>query len=164
MVPLLIAVLGLGLLAASWSAGFFWTWSFTTMPGLGAAPPEAAIAAMRAVNAGIRTPGFAFVFFGPAAFAALAAALAWAGGRREVALAAGGAALAYAAGVLGVTFAANLPLNDALDRATVSQATAAELWRGYAGPWTAWNHLRTAAATGALAALLAAALLLARRG
>ena len=63
-----------------WSAGFFWTWSFTVMPGFAAAPPEAAVAAMRAVNANIVGPGFAFVFFGPAVLAALSAALAFAAG------------------------------------------------------------------------------------
>ena len=48
MIQLLAGALALGLLAAAWSAGFFWAWSFTVMPGFAAAAPEAAIAAMRA--------------------------------------------------------------------------------------------------------------------
>ncbi len=80
MATMLTAALALGLLAAGWSAGFFWAWSFTVMPGLAAAPPEAAAAAMRAVNADAAGPGFAFVLFSPAVFAALSAVLAFAAG------------------------------------------------------------------------------------
>ena len=163
MASMLAVTLSLGLLAVAWSAGFFWTWSFTVMPGLATAPPEAAIAAMRAVNANIRNAGFAFVFFGPAPFAVLAAALAAAAKKRAVASAALGAAALYGAGVLAVTFAANLPLNEALAAASVAPGTAAEVWRAYAEPWTAWNHLRAAAASLAFAALAAAAALALRR-
>jgi uncharacterized membrane protein len=160
---LLVAALAPGILAAAWSAGFFWTWSFTVMPGLGAATPEAAIEAMRRVNEGIRTPGFAFVLFGPAVFAGLATAGAFGAGRRDVALTAGLATAVHGAGVLWVTIAFNLPLNDALAAAPVTPASAGDVWRGYAAPWTAWNHLRTAAATGTLLLMLLAALLLAWR-
>ena len=91
------------------------------MPGFAAAPPEAAVAAMRAVNANILGPGFAFVFFGPAILAALSAALAFAAGLGTAAWPALGAAALYAAGVIGVTFAANIPLNNALAAASVSR-------------------------------------------
>jgi uncharacterized membrane protein len=162
MLPMLIAVLALGLLAAAWSAGFFWSWSFTVMPGLGAAPAEAAIAAMRAANAGIRTPGFAFVFFGPALLAPIAAGLGFAAGFRTAALYALLAAALYLGGVILVTFLVNLPLNDALEAARPAAGEAQATWRSYAAPWTAWNHLRTAAATAAFLALLLAALRVAR--
>jgi uncharacterized membrane protein len=33
----------------------------------------------------------------------------------------------------------------ALDPVGLSAATAAEQWQAYLGPWTAWNHVRTAA-------------------
>ena len=157
MAAMLAAALALGLLAAAWSAGFFWAWSFTMMPGFAAAPPEAAVASMRAVNANIAGPGFAFVFFGPALFAALSAALAFAAGSGAAARAALAAAVTYAAGVLGVTFAANIPLNNTLAAAPIVPDTAVEVWRRFAEPWTAWNHLRTAAASLAFLLLAAAA-------
>jgi uncharacterized membrane protein len=162
MTLLLAAALALGLLASAWSAGFFWTWSFTVIPGFAAAPPEAAVAAMRAVNANIATPGFAFVFFGPAPLAALSAALAFAAGAGAAAWAALAAAALYGAGVIGVTFAANIPLNMALAAAPLAPETAAEVWRGFAEPWIAWNHLRTAAASLAFLALALAAVLASR--
>jgi uncharacterized membrane protein len=162
MATVLAATLALGLLASAWSAGFFWTWSFTVMPGFAAPPPEAAVAAMRAVNANIVGPGFAFVFFGPAVLAALSAALAFVAGLNSVALTALVAAVLYGAGVVGVTFAANIPLNMALAAAPAGPETAAELWSGFAAPWTAWNHLRTAAASLAFLVLAGAGMLAVR--
>jgi uncharacterized membrane protein len=164
MVFLLAVALALGLLASAWSAGFFWSWSFTVMPGLAAAPPEAAIAAMRAINANIGSAGFFFVFFGPALLGALSCALAFASGLNAAALAALTAAALYGAGVIGVTVAVNLPMNAALAAAPVSPDTAAGVWRGFAEPWTAWNRLRTAAATAAFLAQAAAAGLALRGG
>lgn len=155
MTLLLAAALSLGLLAAAWSAGFFWSWSFTVMPGFAAARPEAAAEAMRAVNANITGPFFAFVFFGPGLLAAVAALLAFATGRGATASWALAAAVVYGAGVIGVTVAANLPLNAALAAAPPA-ADPAEVWGAFAGPWTAWNHLRTAAASLAFAALAVA--------
>lgn len=157
MLPMLIAAFALGLLAAAWSAGFFWSWSFTVMPGLAAAPAEAAIAAMRAVNANIRTPGFLFVFLGPAPLALLAGVLGFATGLRTAALLALLSAAIYIAGVIVVTFLVNLPLNAGLDAVRPAPGEAEAIWQAYAAPWTAWNHLRTAAATAAFLALAAAA-------
>ncbi len=159
---MLTLVLALAVLAAAWSAGFFWTWSFTVMPGLASAPPEAAIAAMRAVNEGIRTAGFAFVFFGPALLAALAGGLGLAWDRPVTAWLALAAGALYAAGVVGITFAFNLPLNDQLARAVVTAETAGRVWADYAVPWTGWNHLRTTMATAALGLLIGAAIRAAR--
>ena len=57
-----------------------------------------------------------------------------------------GAVLALVA--FGVTMAFNVPLNDrldAVDSSALSAADATREWRAYLGPWTAWNHVRTAA-------------------
>ncbi len=72
-------------------------------------------------------------------------------------------ALAYGLGVLAVTFAVNVPLNEALAAVRPAAAEqAGEVWRGYAEPWTAWNHVR--ALTSMLSfALLTAALVRASR-
>jgi uncharacterized membrane protein len=162
MTILTAVLLGLALLASAWSAGFFWSWSFTVMPGLSAASPAVAVEAMRAVNAGIATPFFAFVFFGPLPFALAAAAAAWTAGARMPAGLAAAAAVIYALGTIGVTFLVNVPLNNGLASATVDVSNAASVWRTYAAPWTAWNHLRVAASTAALLLLVLAAVLAAK--
>jgi hypothetical protein len=55
-----------GLLASALSAGFFYMSS--VMPGLSLADPQAAIRAMQGINREIRTPVFAFAFFGALVF------------------------------------------------------------------------------------------------
>ena len=62
----------------------------------------------------------------------------------------------YIAGVIAVTIAANVPLNDALVTVQPHDAAAEDEWSGYVGTWTAWNHLRAVAASGAAAALTVA--------
>ena len=50
----------------------------------------------------------------------------------------------YLALAFAVTFARNVPLNEAL-----AAAASAEQWSAFLTPWVFWNHVRTA---GALAA------------
>ena len=61
--------------------------------------------------------------------------------------------LAYLIGTILVTMVFNVPRNDALAAVDPASAAGSRLWNGYVTSWTAWNHVRTAAA-------LAAALLL----
>ena len=135
--------------------GFFYTWSVTVMRGLSATDGAAAIASMNAVNGTIMTAWFALLFFGAPIAAAAAAVLAWLGGGRATALCMAAAAVIYLVGCFAVTVIVNVPMNDALaqvDPRTIADPAAA--WRDYAGPWTAWNHVRTAACGLAFAAAL----------
>ncbi len=130
--------------------GFFYTWSFSVMPGFAAADPATAAAAMQAVNATIRNIPFGLIFFGTPLVGALAAGVAAASGRRAAAGWLGAATLVYLAGCIAVTFRVNVPMNEAFALVDAGAADAAG-WAAYAGPWTAWNHLRTAASGTALA-------------
>jgi uncharacterized membrane protein len=143
----------LGLLASALIAGFFYAYSVSVMPGLAATDPLPAARAMRGINAVIRTPVFAFSFFGALAFPLVGALLAR---RRAVMLLALASALVYGLGAFAVTFAVNVPLNDALAAATLTAENAAALWRDYAASWTFWNHIRTLASIVAFALLTAA--------
>jgi uncharacterized membrane protein len=145
--------------------GFFYTWSFVVMRGLSAAEAPVAIKAMQSVNATIMTPWFALIFFGTPIATAVAAFAAFAAGARLAALWMGAATAIYMIGCFAVTVLANIPMNDALaavDAASV--ADAAGTWAGYARPWTAWNHVRTAACAGGLLCTLLALRALGGRG
>jgi uncharacterized membrane protein len=131
-----------GLLASALSAGFFYTYAVSVMPGLAAADPSSAIRAMQGINAVIRTPIFAFAFFGSLLFPLAVSLMAWIGRERQVAVLAFLSAAIYGPGVFAVTFLVNVPLNEALARANPTSDTAAGLWSNYYGPWTTWNHLR----------------------
>jgi uncharacterized membrane protein len=145
-------LLALAALASALAAGFFYTWSIAVMPGLDGAAPEVAIGAMQAINAAIRTPEFAFAFFGALLLPLLAGALL----RGRARLLAWTSAAVYGAGVIAVTFAVNMPLNEALATVTPAPGTGAAVWRGYADPWTAWNHVRALSAALGFALIVAA--------
>ncbi len=152
-----------GLLASALSAGFFYTYSVSVMPGLAAADPSSAIRAMQGINAVIRTPTFAFAFFGALLFPLAASLAAWIGRARQVALLAFLSAALYGLGVFAVTFLVNVPLNEALASANPTSDTAASLWANYYGPWTTWNHVRTVCACLAFGLFAAAAVVHFRR-
>jgi uncharacterized membrane protein len=146
-----------GLLASALSAGFFYAYSISVMSGLAAADPSSAIRAMQGINAVIRTPVFAFAFFGSLAFPLAVALAAWIGRARQVAVLAFLSAALYGLGVFAVTFLVNVPLNEALASANPTSDTAANLWANYYGPWTTWNHLRAICAGLAFGLFAAAA-------
>ena len=137
-------------------AGVFFAFSAFVMPALGRLPSGQGIAAMQSINKLAVTPAFMTALFGSAlACAGLATwgVVAW-GQRPAPWLLAGG--VLYLVGTIAVTIAANVPLNDAL-AATRSDGTgAADRWRSYLSRWTAWNHLRAAAALGATGLLTVA--------
>jgi uncharacterized membrane protein len=57
----------------------------------------------------------------------------------------------YLAGTVLVTIVFNVPRNDALAAVDPASGAGATLWAEYVTSWTAWNHVRTAAAFAAAA-------------
>lgn len=145
-----LMLLGLSVLASALMAGFFWTYSVSVMPGLAVGDPLAAVRAMQGINRVIRTPMFAFAFFGALAFPLAAAMVCTLQRRVRAAIASFAGAVIYGLGAFAVTFLVNVPLNESLAAQAATDAElATRIWRAYAEPWTAWNHLRSAAALAA---------------
>ena len=154
----LFAALGSGLMA-----GFFFAFSFTVMGALARLPAAQGIAAMQFINIVVINPWFGVAFFGTAvACAALAVSslFSWQAPGSTYLLIGG---LFYLAGAILVTMVFNVPRNNALAAVDPASAEAATLWATYLPTWTAWNHVRTAAALAA-AALLTLALCQQRGG
>ena len=147
-----LTALGCGLIA-----GAFFAFSSFVMPALKRLPAAQGIAAMQSINKLAVTPVFMTALFGTAV-ACLGlvgwAAISW-GGLVAALMIAGG--VAYLVGAIGVTIACNVPLNDRLAKLHPQGSDAAGRWEEYVTKWTAWNHLRAAAALAA-AALLTIAL------
>lgn len=144
----LISALGCGLVA-----GILFAFSTSVMKALARLPSAQGIAAMQSINITVINPLFMGAFFGTAAACVLVVVfslLRW-NEAGAVYLLSGG--LAYLIGAILVTLVFNVPKNDALASVDPASAAGARLWDGYVTSWTAWNHVRTAAA-------LAAALLL----
>ena len=128
--------------------GFFFAWVCSTVWGLDAADPNVAIAAMQAMNAGVRNPVFALGYFGtPLAFAAVTL-VAWKGKEHRAAALFGAGGLLYALGVMVPTSTVNVPLNETLAAVEVplALARADEVWQSYSAPWQLWNAVRAVAA------------------
>lgn len=70
------------------------------------------------------------------------------------------ASLLYLVGTILVTIVFNVPRNEALAAVDPASAEGVILWAGYVTSWTAWNHVRTAAALAAAASLTMALCLL----
>jgi len=147
-----LTALGCGLIA-----GAFFAFSSFVMPALKRLPAAQGIAAMQSINILAVTPVFMTALFGTGA-ACLGlvgwAAISW-GGLAAALMIVGGAA--YLVGAIGVTIAFNVPLNDRLAKLHPQGSDAAGRWEEYVTKWTAWNHVRVAAALAA-AALLTIAL------
>lgn len=129
--------------------GVFFAFSGFVMPALQRLPTASGIAAMRAVNTAAVGPALMTALFGTAAVTVAVPLVAWRGGcGRSTLVLVGLAGGCYLLGTVGITAAANVPLNDRLATSTLS----ADAWTGWVTAWTRRNHVRT------LAALLAAAL------
>ena len=144
----LIAALGCGLMA-----GGFFAFSTFVMKALARIPEGEGIAAMQSINRSVINPWFILVFLGTAgicAFLASVAVVRW-GTQREQYLLAGSAL--YIVGTVLVTLVFNVPKNNELAKIGSADPRGLVLWRRYLSTWTAWNHVRTAAALAAAVCL-----------
>ncbi len=147
----LLAALGCGLMA-----GVFFAFSSFVMKALGRLQPAQAVAAMQAINVAAISFAFMLALFGTALVCVALAAWALAAWHESFApYLLGGSAL-YLAGVIGLTIAYHVPRNEALATVDAAGAEAASHWARYLAAWTAWNHVRAAAALAAAAAFTVA--------
>jgi uncharacterized membrane protein len=149
------AAIGAGLVA-----GVFYAFSTFVMKALLRIQPSAGLAAMQSINVVVLSPWFLGVFMGTALVCIAVAIGAFARWDRIDGAYATGGALLYCIGTLGVTLARNVPLNVELAKVSGEETDAAQRWIAYVERWTKWNHIRTAAAIAAMAALM----LVLRRG
>lgn len=158
MSPSLLAFLTLAAaLGAGVIGGVFFAFSSFVMKALTRLPPAQAIQAMQSINVVVINPVFLGVFLGTAGTSAVlvVAGLVAFSEQDALWLLAGG--LLYVVGTFAVTMAFNVPRNEALSGLDPNGAEAAAAWARYVREWTAWNHIRTAAAIAAAACLMVAA-------
>jgi uncharacterized membrane protein len=149
----LFSVLGCGLVA-----GIFFAFSSFVMKALARVPPAQGIAAMQSINITVINPWFMAAFLGTAVACALvvvSSLLQWNEAGSAYLLSGG---LIYLIGTLLVTLVFNVPRNNALAALDAASANGDRLWASYVTSWTAWNHVRTAAALAAEVLLIIALL------
>ena len=137
----LITALGCGLVA-----GILYAFSTSVMQALARLPAPQGITTTQSINVAMINPLLMGAFFGTAAACVLILVLSllrWSEAG-AVYLISGG--LVYLIGTILVPMAFNVPRNNALAAADPQSANGARCWAGYVTSWTAWNHVRTAAA------------------
>jgi uncharacterized membrane protein len=146
-----ISALGSGLIA-----GVFFAFSSFVMAALARLPAAQGVAAMQSINIVVINPLFLGALFGTAiaCIALLVASVSGWSEPRAFYLLAGG--LLYLLGTVLVTMVFNVPRNNALAAVDPGSAEAATLWVRYVTEWTAWNHVRGAAALAAAASFMLA--------
>lgn len=130
------------------SAGIFYAYAVSVVPGIGRLRDGAYLSAIQSINRAILNPWFLVVFMAPVFLLPFSAWQQFARPADAAWWALVAAAVIYIVGVFGVTVAANVPLNEWLDKQDLTQAgeRAMQEWRQrFEGPWNRWNTVRTVA-------------------
>jgi uncharacterized membrane protein len=143
-------------LGCALAAGVFFAFSTFVTAGLDRIAPASAVAAMQGINRAAPGTPLMTVLFGSAALCLAVAVLALLGDAGAAGGLAAAGGVAYLLGTVGVTMAANVPLNERLDRVDAEGPEAATEWRRYHRHWRAWNHVRTLTSLAATAGMIAA--------
>src|SRR4051794_18282976 len=140
---------------AGLQAGTYFTWATGVMPGLGKVDDRTFVDAVQQMNIAIVNPVFIATFLGAPVLAGAAAVFAGPHARPWAI-----AATALALGTLVISFAGNIPLNDALEHAgNVDRITDLHAVRAdFEGLWVKLNIGRVLTSAGALGCLAMAAL------
>ena len=95
------------------SAGFFYAWMVSVIPGTRKVVDMTYLETMQSINRAILNPAFFLIFFGSLILLAVSAVQQFNSGITFWLLL--GATITYLIGTFGVTVFGNVPLNDALD-------------------------------------------------
>jgi uncharacterized protein (TIGR02246 family) len=141
-----VSALGSGLVA-----GIFFAFSTFTIRALARLPAAQGIAAMQSINVEVINKWFFAAFFGTALCCLVLAVSSFFRWQKPDAICLLAGSLLYLVGTILVTILFNVPLNDGLAAVDPASADAGPIWANYVKTWTAWNHVRTAAALAAAA-------------
>lgn len=141
------------------SAGLFYAWAVSVIPGTQRVSDATYLESMQAINRAILNPAFYLVFMGPVLALSLSTFQHYSTGLSFWMLLI--ATLLYILGTIGVTVFGNVPLNDQLDLLELSQLNPLKIKEFRSSYEQQWNRLhlyRTIAAVASFAAALVATL------
>jgi len=127
------------------SAGLFFAWSVSVIPGTRKLADPTYLETMQSINRGILNPLFFIVFFGSLVLLGLAGFMEFNANRQAFGFLLG-AFLTYLVGTIGVTGLGNVPLNDQLDilnLAEMSDSKLADFRQYYESKWNQLHQVRT---------------------
>lgn len=136
-------VLAAGTLVTGLMAGLFFSFSVAVIPGLTRLPDAGYLQSFQNINTAILNPVFLICFMAPLILLPAATWLHYRQGGSAAWTWALAGALLYIVTVFGVTIAGNVPLNDALAKADLTNASVQKLAEYRAAFEPAWNKLHT---------------------
>lgn len=141
------------------SAGLFYAWSVSVIPGTMKVPDLTYLETMQSINRAILNPAFFLIFFGSLVFLIMASILEYQTSKLVFGLMLG-AAGTYFLGTFGVTAMGNVPLNNELDVLKLAQMSVEQMagFREYYE--SRWNRLHRIRTIFAVISFLAATLAL----
>ena len=128
----------LSIIITGLSAGIFFSWSITVIPGTKFISDSCYLETMKSINIRIKNPLFLVIFMGPIFLLAYQA--------RSFDPLSVTALLIYLIGPLGITFTKNIPLNDKLDAKDLNSLSLTDkksFRQDYESKWNFWNYIRT---------------------
>lgn len=157
-ITLKIIVLYIAILLTGLSAGLFYAWQVSVIPGTKLTQDSTYIETMQKINRAIINPPFMLIFLGSLLIMILSVILYW---NTEMSLwLILSATLVYGAGTVMVTGLGNVPLNDALDELQLNDLSKEEISKerhDYEVPWNRLHLIRTVFAVLSFMLLLIAA-------
>lgn len=126
---------------AGLSAGLFYAWSVSVIPGTRKVGDAIYLETMQSINRAILNPAFFLIFFGSLLLLSISTVQQYRTGLSFWLTLA--ATLTYLTGTFGVTAFGNVPLNDALDVLGLDDLSVVELGSIRSNYETKWNRLHT---------------------
>lgn len=137
-------VLVAAVITAGLSAGFFFAFSHTIMPGLGGGGDRTFVGGFQAIDRAVINPWFLISYLGPLILSGVAGALHLSADSRSVLLPAALGFVLYVV-MMVITARVHLPLNAQLKSAGDPDRIAdlADTRERFETRWVRWNHVRT---------------------
>lgn len=139
----------LAIITTALSAGIFFAWVFTVIPGTRKITDQAYLETMQSINKEILNPGFFIVFFGAVLFLIVNTFFHYQVKIDTAFHLSLSATLIYLIGTIGITMVGNVPLNnivEAMDLSTFSMEDFKEARLAYEVKWNQFNMVRMLAA------------------
>jgi len=159
--PATTVVLFITALSTALTAGLFYAYSCSVIPGLGQLPDKEYLLAMQSINCAILNPLFFAGFVGALLLMPCSAWLLYRQPGSNGAFLLLCAWLLYAAGVFGVTMMGNVPLNKGLAAFDIKTASVQGLSHQrtiFEKPWNRFHRIRTIASVASLVLVIIACL------
>lgn len=121
------------------SAGFFYAWQVSVIPGTRKVMDMTYLETMQSINQAILNPAFFLIFFGSPILLGISTIQQYNSGSTFWLLLV--ATITYAIGTFGITAFGNVPLNDALDVLKLSELSDTKVTAFRASYESRWNRL-----------------------